>query len=280
MRKHLLQLIPAALLVLLFGFQQGMAQEKKSSKVHITITEDDKVTSDTTFELAEGQDPEMIKKIVGHLAGGEIHEKHMSQDVHVSHSGDKQMVWVSKGDHEDIMHKHMDMDMMSDINIDSIKEAHGDAKVLVIKNKDGEVTVKELDDEHEMHFGDDDHGHHEMVFIEGDEEGNVFHVKKSKSGEKIMMIHEMEGDHTKEHKVIIHTDDDGEGKEKKIEVFVYGDEGMEWVEKGEGDEDVEVYVIKKGDGDAKVVKKKIRVEIEEEDEAEEVDVKEKKKKKK
>ena len=42
---------------MLFGFQHAMAQEK-TSKMHITITEDDKVTTDTSFELEEGQDPE------------------------------------------------------------------------------------------------------------------------------------------------------------------------------------------------------------------------------
>ena len=56
MKKNLLPLILGSFLFLLFGFQSSMAQEKKTSKVHITITEDDKVTSDTTFELAEGQE--------------------------------------------------------------------------------------------------------------------------------------------------------------------------------------------------------------------------------
>ena len=162
MKKHLLPLFLASGLILLFCFQHTRAQDKKSSEVHITITENDAVTTDTTFVLKEGQDPEMIKKVITHLAGEEME---MSHDVHMSHSGEKQMVWMHSDGDKNVHIEHM----MEDINIDSIKEAHNDAKVLVIKNKDGEIIVKELDEEadHEMFFGGDEHGeHHEMMFIE------------------------------------------------------------------------------------------------------------------
>lgn len=277
MKKHLLHLIIGTFLIMLFGFQQTMAQEKKASKVHITITEGEEVTTDTTFELKEGQDPEMIKKIISHMAGDDLHKVHVSKDVHMSHSGDKEMVWVSSGDDKVWDAKHG----MEKINLDSIKEAHKDAKVLVVKNKNGEITVKELDDDDDIHF-DDDHGeHHEMMYLEAGEDGKVVHIKKMKSGKKVMMISE-DGDVHKEHKVIILTEEgDCEGKEKKIEIIVHGDEDMEWVEKGEGDENVDVYVIKKDDGEeVKVVKKKIRVEIEKEDETGEKTEKVEKKKKK
>jgi len=286
MKKHLLSVMIGSFLFFLAGYQPAMAQEGKSSKVHITITENDQVTTDTTFELAEGQDPEMIKRMVTHMAGGDIHAKHMSQDIHVSHSGDKKMVWVSSDDDVDMDFEYSHM--MSDINMDSIKEAHPDAKVLVVKNKDGEITVKEVDDEHEMHMGEDEHGgHHKMMFIEEGEDGETVHVHNSKSGKKIMMISEEQGDDSKEHTVIIHTDGDCQGKEKKIEVIIHGDEDIEWVEKGDGDENIEVYVIKDGDENVKVIKRKVIVEIDDEDPVEvevEVDIEEekagKKKKKK
>lgn len=202
-------------LFLLFGFQSNLAQENKTSQVHITITEDGKVTSDTTFELAEGQDPEMIKKVVSHMAGGDLHGKHMTKEVHV----------INECDHKMMKHEHM----MKDINMDSIREAHPDAKVLVIKDENGKVTVKESDGEHEMHLVGEDHGeHHEMIIISSEDDGETVHVHKSKSGKKDMM---------KEHKVIILSDGDCEGKEKKIRVEIEVEE--------EGEEEKEMKEKKK-----------------------------------
>lgn len=173
MKKHLLQFIMFYVLISLIAFQQTSAQEKKSSTISITITEDEKVTIDTTFELAEGQDPEMIKEMVAHMAGGDVHAKHMSQEVHVSHNGDEKMVWVTSGGHPDV---------------------------------DGDVSVKEVDEDHEMFFSEDDHGEpHEMVFVTVEEGGDI----------------------ETEHTVIIHTDADCEGKEKRIEVTVYSEEDVD-----------------------------------------------------
>ena len=256
MKKHLLLLLLGSIFILLSVCQNAAAQDEKKSKVHITITEDDKVTTDTTFELAEGQDPEMIKKVVSHMAGGDLHEKHMYKEAHMSHGESDKMVWVHS-DGDKVWHEEH---AMEGINVDSIKEAHKDAKVLIIKNKDGDVTVKELDEfeDHEMHLGDDEHGeHYEMMFIDSDDEEGM-------------------------KQIIIHTDvDDCEGKEKKVKVIVHVDEDMEWTEGGE--ENVEVYIIKGDDGETKkIVKKKIKVEIEDDEESEsgEETVKEKKTQKK
>ena len=267
MKKHLLHLSLGISLILLFGSQQAMAQDKKSSKIHITITENDKVTTDTTFELKEGQDPEMIKKVISHLAGDDLHKMHMSQDVHVSHDvhkshgGQKEMVWIHS-DGEKAWHGEHGMEC---INIDSIKKVHKGAKVLVIKNKDGEIEVKELDgdEDHEMFFEGDEHGkHHKMMFIESGDNDDVMHIKEAQ-GEKTIIIHTQ--------------GDDCDGREQKIEVIIHSGDDMEWTEKD--GENVEVYVIKKGDKDVKVVKE-IRVIIKEDDEAEkETETKEKKKKK-
>ena len=189
---------------MLFGFQHTIAQDKKTSTVSITITEDDVVTTDTTFELKEGQDPEMIKTMITHMAGGDMHVKHMSKDV----------VWQTKP-------------CMESINIDSIKEAHEGARVLVIKNKDGDVTVEEKD----MHGK-----HHEIM-------------KEHK-----VIIH-------------TDVDDDCKGLEQEIEVIISGDEGDEDVEvyvlkQGDGKEvkvikkKVHVVIENEEDGKEETVKKK------------------------
>jgi hypothetical protein len=114
MRKHLLHLTIGASLVMLFGFQQTMAQEVKTSEVHITISEGDEVTTDTTFELKERQNPEMVKKMISHLAGEDIHKTHKiivhteegdyeEKDIIVSVHTDDDMEWAEKGEEDEHM---------------------------------------------------------------------------------------------------------------------------------------------------------------------------------
>ena len=86
------------------------AQDEKPTKVTITITENDMVTTDTTFELKGSQDPEMITQIVAKLTGEDIHGKHEkvmifesldSAGHHVIKSKDHHvMVVTDEGDHE------------------------------------------------------------------------------------------------------------------------------------------------------------------------------------
>jgi hypothetical protein len=61
-KRNQLHVFFGILMILFVVYQQSSAQDKKSSRVRITITENDRVTSDTTFELKEGQDPEMISE--------------------------------------------------------------------------------------------------------------------------------------------------------------------------------------------------------------------------
>lgn len=238
MNKLLLLSSMAVCMVILMSTKQAIAQEDESTSVHITIKEDGKVTTDTTFELKEGQDPDMVKKMVQHMVGDDDCKHNELALIHA--------------DGDDVWHvESMDMG----INMDSIKEAHGGEKVMVFKDEDGNITVKELgdDEEHEMHFNHEDHGDHEIMILESDEDGEKVKIKKMKKGSGNMMI-------------------------------ISKDEHMEWTE--EDGENVEVYVIKKGDKDMKVVKK-VTVEIEDESEEDvekevevEVEVKAEKKKKK
>ena len=250
MKRLLLLGSMAACMVIMMSTNHAVAQEDESSTVHITIKEDGKVTTDTTFELKEGQDPDMVKKMVQHIAGGD--EKKMKKEVIIMHKGDddcdhKELAWVSVDSDDAWSVKSKDMG----IDLDSLKEAHGGGKVMVLKDEDGNITVKELgeDEEYEMHFKHEGHGDHEIMILESDEDGEKVKIKKMKKGGGHMMI-------------------------------ISEDEHMEWTD--EEGENVEVYVIKKGDKDVKVVKK-VTVEIEEEwDEGkeEEVEVKVKTEKKK
>lgn len=233
------------------------AQDKKPTTVTITITEDDKVTTDTTFELKEGQDSEMMKKMISDITGEDIH---MNMSKSMSHSKvamihtDDDVVWHAQkgGDFE----YHFD-DL--GINLDSIKEAHGGQKVMVMKDEDGNFTIRELGEgeDHIMLHEGDLHGKHSNVMIfsgDGDCEEII------KSMDHNVMIMTEDGDEEGKTKVIVKTilmDGDKEG-ETTMDVWVSSDEDSE------GEEDVEVYVIKKGDKDVKIVQKKVKVEIEQE----------------
>ena len=80
------------------------AQDETPTTVTITITENDEVTTDTTFTLKEGQDPEMIKDIVATLAGADVDQKHEkmmiissldSTDHHIIKSSDLQTMVIT-----------------------------------------------------------------------------------------------------------------------------------------------------------------------------------------
>jgi len=252
MKRLLLLGSVAVCMVIMMSTNKAIAQEDESTTVQITIKEDGKVTTDTTFELKEGQDPETVKKMVQHMVGED--DKMMKKEVIIMQKGDddcdhKELAWVYADGDDAWSVKSMDMG----IDLDSLKEAHGGEKVMVFKDEDGNITVKELgeDEEHEMHFKHEGHGDHEIMIIESDEDGEKVKIKKMKKGGGNMMI-------------------------------ISEDEHVEWTE--EDGENVEVYVIKKGDKNVKVVKK-VTVEIEDESEEGvekevEVEVKTEKKKKK
>jgi hypothetical protein len=198
MKKLLLLGSLAVCLVIMASTNQAIAQEDESTTVHITIKEDGKVTTDTTFELKEGQDPDMVKKMVQHMVGGDDDCDH------------KELAWVH-ADNDNVWHaKSLDMG----IDLDSIKEAHGGGKVMVFKDEDGNITVKELgeDEDHEMHFKHEGHGDHEIMIIESDEDGENVEVYVIKKGDKDVKIVK---------KVTVEVEDESEeGVEKEVEVEV------------------------------------------------------------
>ena len=220
MKKLLLLGSLAVCLISMAATNQVFAQEDESTSVHITIKEDGKVTTDTTFELKEGQDPHMVKKMVQHMVGGD--EKMMKKEVIIIQKGDddcehNELAWVYADSDDAWNVKSMDMG----INMDSIKEAHGGEKVMVFKDEDGNITVKELgdDEEHEMHINHEGHGDHEIMIISEDEhmewteeDGENVEVYVIKKGDKDMKVVK---------KVTVEIEDESEEDvEKEVEVEV------------------------------------------------------------
>ena len=230
------------------------AQEGKTNTVTITITEDGKVTTDTTFEIAEGQDPDALKTIVEELAGGDIHIKSAKK-------AEKKIMYIAEGDEGGTWE-------ISDVDIDSIKEAHPGARVMVMKTDDGNINVKVLDEEDE-----------DIEFKP--EEGETYVVKVIKEGKgdcvEVTEDHHVvvsEDEEDGKHKVVIKEfKGEGDDIEKHIKVFIGEDDDvmimddngdLKWIEEG-GDGD-HVIIIEKDNGEEKVVmKKQIKVKIDEDD---------------
>ncbi len=220
--KRILQLLFLFFIFLMFLPFVASAQEEKTNTVTITITEDGKVTTDTTFELSEGQDPDAVKKIVEELAGGDIH---MKMEKHAQ----KKVMYITEGEEGDSWDIH-------DIDLDSIKEAHGDAHVMVMKTYDGHVNVKVLDEEDEDYEFESD-------------EGNTYKVKVIKEGKG-----DCKGE--KQIKVFI-------GEDDKVKIIEEGGD-LKWVE--EDEDGGKVIIIESDDGGDKVIiKKQINVEIQEDE---------------
>ena len=212
------------------------AQESKAGKVTITITQDDKVVSDTTFELREDQDPEAVKKIISHVLGGKIR-------FFEKGPGHEEITWISSGDDEHAWHAEE-----FDYDLDSISEEESDVmvfkdesdsvhKVIVKKSAGGEQDVIVKSGKNIRVSEEEDQGYSVIIIEEKDDEG---------SGEKEKRV-----------KVIVESGDD---------VEIISEDDLERVEEGE-DEDIDVFVIKKDD-ETKVIKK-VKVEVKEVDEDEE-----------
>jgi hypothetical protein len=148
-------LLPCSLAVCIFitvSINQATAQEDEPTTVHITIKEDGKVTTDTTFELKEGQDPDMVKKMVEHLAGGDAKMKKEDEDheMHFIHEGE--------GDHELMI----------------IESDEDGEKIHIKKMKKGSG--------HMMIISDDEH----VEWTEGDDDVNLYVIKKGDKDVKVV----------------------------------------------------------------------------------------------
>jgi hypothetical protein len=103
-------------------FNQAQAQKTGGDKITVQITRDGKILSDTSFLLQEGQDPEAVKKVIGHVLEGDL-------KVISGKEGHQKMVWVTSGDEENMWHAEE-----IDVDLDTVMEEEG-SKVIVIKEK-------------------------------------------------------------------------------------------------------------------------------------------------
>ena len=213
------------------------AQEGKTNTVTITITEDGKVTTDTTFEIAEGQDPDLVKAIVEDLAGGDIHIKSEKK-------AQKKVMYIKECDEEGSW-------KISDIDLDSIKEAHPGARVMVMKTDDGDFNVKVLDEDDEDIEFESEEGKAYVVKVIKEGKGDCVEVKE---GHPVVVSEDEEDG---KHKVIIKEfKGEGDEVEKHIKVFVGEDDDvmimddkgdLKWIEEGkDGDK---VIIIEKDNGE-------------------------------
>jgi hypothetical protein len=138
MKKTILSILGLGL-CLSFCVIPMKAQDEKPTKVTITITENDVVTTDTTFTLAEGQDPEIIKEIVTKLSGDHPDHKHEKMMVISSLDSTDHHI-IKSSDHHTmvITGKEIDEDRIKVI-VDSFekRDEEGEVKVIVGSSEKG-----------------------------------------------------------------------------------------------------------------------------------------------
>jgi hypothetical protein len=227
MKKFLLVSLLSITACLVFSIQSS-AQETKGDKITVQITRDGKVVTDTSFQLKEGQDPEVVKKVISHVVDGDI-------KVISGKEGHQKMVWVTSHAEE--------------IEMDSIMKH--EEKVMVFEGEPGEhhhkvVVRKKSPGE-------------ETVWVSS---GDALEISEEEGeGSKIIIITK-KGDRdpeVKRIKVIVEGDDDVEIMEDEDLDWIEG-EDFEWIEEKNADH-LDVYIIKEDDG-TKIIKK-MRVKEEE-----------------
>ena len=147
--KKILPLLISLVIPLAFSAMQLSAQDEKPMKVTITITEDEKVTTDTTFEIKEGQDPDMIHEIVSQVTGEDFPHEHSGSGTH------KKMIMV-----------HSDEDVEVHSEKGHYEYRFGD-DIYIMKNEDGNVTVMEAGEGKRkiLIHEDSDHGKHKKIEV-------------------------------------------------------------------------------------------------------------------
>jgi len=143
------------------------AQKTGGNKVTIQITRDGKMVSDTTIQLKEGQDPEAVKKIIGHVLEGDIQVisgKESAETVIVGsgdklevsegkEGGEKVIIITEKGDEKPGDHQKKikvyvtegdgDVEIIDNENLELHKDKDADSvDVYIIKSEDGTKVIK------------------------------------------------------------------------------------------------------------------------------------------
>jgi hypothetical protein len=243
----------AALVLTVSG---SLAQEKKTGKVSLKIEEDGKTTVDTVFELRKGQDPEQLTKVISQLAGEDVlvfthktdehdimvmnidddghvwHMAHPGQDSATTKHVEKKIMVMMGGEGDSLSHKCKTLDI--GIDIDSLRAAHGCAKVMVIKDEEGDIVTKVFDEEIEWVSEDKECDHAGKTYkiiitdeeqSEGTEEVYVLKTDNDKqvkviSGKSVVITSGGDDEDENQVKVIVIGDDEDEHATKNMKVTV------------------------------------------------------------
>jgi hypothetical protein len=247
-------LLFAAFIFILTG---AYAQENKTGKVILKIEKEGKTVVDTVFDLKEGQDPEDLKETISHLTGEDmimfpkesggqniiVMQKHgTDMKCHMEHmemdSADKECIKkkVMVFEEEEGKESH-DCKMIHElgIDIDSLREAHGGAKVIVLKDDEGNITTKVLEEDVEW-VSEDKEGEqgektYKIIITDEGQQGEdeEVYILKTDDGKKVKVITEKS--------VVVSSV--GEDEEGTVKVIVIGDDE----EKTEKDVKVTVKVL-------------------------------------
>ena len=158
----LLNLVACVIIV-----NQAQAQKTGGDKITVQITRDGKIVSDTSFLLKEGQDPEAVKEVIGHVLEGDI-------KVISGKEGHQKMVWVGSGYEENMW----DAEEI-DFDLDTVMEHEGD-KESDVHQKTIKVIVEGNDDVEILNDED-------LELIKEDSSDNVdVHVIKKDDGTQVV----------------------------------------------------------------------------------------------
>ena len=250
-------LLVAAFILILTGAQ---AQENKTGKVILKIEKEGKTVIDTVFDLKEGQDPKELTETISRIAGEDVllftgesgkqdiiimkkhdgdmkwHMEHMEMDSAHKECTEKKVMFFLEGEGQETHDCKMIHEM--GIDIDSLREAHNGAKVMVMKDDEGNITTKvfEKDVEWVSEENEGEHGEKTYKIIITDEgqpeEDEEVYILKTEDGKKVKVITEKsvvvssagEDEEGTVKVIFIGDDDEKEGKNVKVTVKVLNDD--------------------------------------------------------
>jgi len=197
MKKTFTAGLLSIIVCVLFG--SGLfAQDTKGDKVTVQITREGKVISDTTFQLKEGQDPEAVKKVIGHVLEGDL-------QVITEKEGHQKMVWVTSEDDKQMWHAE-DVDVRMDSvgrHEEKVMVFKGDHpgemhhKVIVTKEPGGAETITVISGD-ELEISEEEGEDNVEVYIIKTDDGTKV-VKKVKKVKVTVEEEDETGNKAEEH---------------------------------------------------------------------------------
>ncbi|MEN8202491.1 MAG: hypothetical protein ABFS28_07850 [Bacteroidota bacterium] len=174
MKKRIPILFASLSFTFIFGLSL-MAQEK--TEIAVQVKKDGKVVKDTTYQFEDAGEAKHAMKMMEVLSGGEKQmehhnysmahsgEGHSKTMVFISEDGEKtvikevhgdSLVWIDEGEgHDCVKKKEIKVIVSGDekgsrtVDSNELIEIDEDENVYVIKNKDGDVDLEKIMEEHE-----------------------------------------------------------------------------------------------------------------------------------